>query len=243
VIMLRIFVKFNNEVTRIFDTDELHVTIGRSPNNDIQIDNLAVSSEHALIIKSDDRYFIEDLNSTNGTYVNEKKIDKRWPINTYDTVTIGKHALAFEMGDNFDTVPQITRKETGRDHMDQTMILETKRQHELNERARGVQDYRIDEPPPGRLIVKNGSMAKKEYELTGNLSLIGKDTGADIRLEGWLAPKIAGFVHRDENGYSLIPPQKQNKIRLNGKRIDRSEKLNPDDVISVGGVKLLFKPT
>lgn len=241
--MLRIFVKFNNEVTRIFDTDESRVTIGRSPENDIQIDNLAVSSTHALIIKSDDRYFIEDLNSTNGTYVNEKKIDKRWPINTNDTVTIGKHALAFEMGDNFDTVPQMGSKSSGMDHMDQTMILETRRQHELNERAGGIQAYKKEGPPPGRLIVRNGSLARKEYTLTGNLSLIGKDSGADIRLEGWLAPKIAGFVHRDESGYSLIPPQKQNKLRLNGKRIDRSEKLNAEDVISIGGVKLLFKPS
>ena len=69
--------KFNGNVVRDMETDRNEITIGRDPENDIQIDSLAVSRMHARIVKGQDCYMIEDFNSTNSTFVNGKKINKK----------------------------------------------------------------------------------------------------------------------------------------------------------------------
>ncbi len=71
--MLTIELKFNNAVLKTIETDKEIITIGRNVKNDIQIDNLSVSKQHARIVKRQGKYFIEDMKSTNGTYLNEKK--------------------------------------------------------------------------------------------------------------------------------------------------------------------------
>lgn len=69
-------------------------SLGRRPYNDIVIDNLAVSGEHAVLHVGPDGVFIEDLSSTNGTYVNGKAI-KRHPLQNNDTIEIGKYKIRF----------------------------------------------------------------------------------------------------------------------------------------------------
>lgn len=90
--MLTIELKFNNAVLKTLETDKGVITIGRNVKNDIQIDNLSVSKQHARIVKHQGKYFIEDMKSTNGTYLNEKKIAKEKLANN-DVITIGKHTL------------------------------------------------------------------------------------------------------------------------------------------------------
>jgi pSer/pThr/pTyr-binding forkhead associated (FHA) protein len=90
--MLTIELKFNNAVLKTIETDKEVITIGRNVKNDIQIDNLSVSKQHARIVKHEGKYFIEDMKSTNGTYLNEKKIAKEKLANN-DVITIGKHTL------------------------------------------------------------------------------------------------------------------------------------------------------
>lgn len=90
--MLKVLVKFKGKVLYVVESDKTQITIGRSEENDIVIDNLAVSKQHARILRYLDGYSIEDLNSTNGTFLNQKK--KGWAkLSNKDTVTIGKHEL------------------------------------------------------------------------------------------------------------------------------------------------------
>jgi pSer/pThr/pTyr-binding forkhead associated (FHA) protein len=74
--MLKIELKFRDKVLRHIETDKSEITIGRGANNDIQIDNLAVSNNHAKLFKQQGNYRIEDLKSTNGTYLNDISIQK-----------------------------------------------------------------------------------------------------------------------------------------------------------------------
>lgn len=69
-------------------------TIGRKPHNDIQIDNLAISGEHSVIVTILNDSFLEDLNSTNGTYVNGQPIKKHFLQNN-DVVELGKYKLKY----------------------------------------------------------------------------------------------------------------------------------------------------
>jgi len=76
-------------------------TLGRRPYNDIVIDNLAVSGEHAVLQMVGNDVFIEDLNSTNGTYINGKAIKKQLLADN-DTVEIGKYKIKFLLNDGGD---------------------------------------------------------------------------------------------------------------------------------------------
>ena len=72
--MAKLVLSMNGAVLGEFPLDKERISIGRKPDNDIQIDNLAVSGKHALIITILDDSFLEDLGSTNGTFVNDRKV-------------------------------------------------------------------------------------------------------------------------------------------------------------------------
>jgi pSer/pThr/pTyr-binding forkhead associated (FHA) protein len=123
--MLHIELQYQGAVLATYDSESDLITIGRNPKNDIHIDSLAVSSQHAQIRKVMNAYFIEDLKSTNGTFVNEKKIDK-YELLDSDQVIIGKHGLVFRLQKH-------ARTQT---NLDATMVLDTRKQKELLDKNR-----------------------------------------------------------------------------------------------------------
>ncbi len=90
--MLTILFKFNDKILKTIESDKNEFLIGRNADNDIVIENLAVSKLHARIVKKDGSYYIEDLNSTNGTYLNKIRITKK-DLKNNDIIIIGKHSL------------------------------------------------------------------------------------------------------------------------------------------------------
>ena len=92
--MAKLILSVDGQVLKEFPLSKERTLIGRKPHNDIQIDNLAVSGEHAAIITILNDSFIEDLGSTNGTMVNGKPIKKHFLQNN-DVVEIGKHKLKY----------------------------------------------------------------------------------------------------------------------------------------------------
>ena len=92
--MAKMVLSMNGAVQGEFQLEKERVSIGRKPDNDIQIDNLAVSGKHALIITILDDSFLEDLGSTNGTYVNGKLV-KKHALRNGDVIGLGKHELKY----------------------------------------------------------------------------------------------------------------------------------------------------
>jgi hypothetical protein len=92
--MANLILSVDGTVLKEFSLTKERITIGRKPHNDIQVDNLAVSGEHAAIITILNDSFIEDLNSTNGTLVNGKPIKKHF-LQHNDVIEIGKHKLKY----------------------------------------------------------------------------------------------------------------------------------------------------
>lgn len=91
--MIRLQLKFKATVLKELVTDKTEITIGRDTANDLCIDNLAASSRHARLFKGpDDKYAVEDLNSTNGTFVNGKKVMTK-VLDDNDLIAIGKHTI------------------------------------------------------------------------------------------------------------------------------------------------------
>src|SRR5512132_2856558 len=92
--MPKMIVSIDGVVIKEVQLSKDRTTLGRRPYNDIVIDNLAVSGEHAVLLMNGNEVFLEDLNSTNGTYVNGKAVKKQLLQNA-DTVEIGKYKIKY----------------------------------------------------------------------------------------------------------------------------------------------------
>ncbi len=117
--MARLILSLDDQVLAEYNMTKERYTIGRLPDNDVRIDNPAVSGHHSLIINILNDSFLEDLNSTNGTYVNGKLI-KKHALQHSDVITIGHHQLRF------------SDQESGEDEQDEfekTMVIPSGQQN------------------------------------------------------------------------------------------------------------------
>ena len=102
--MARLVLVHDGVNLRDYKLDKDKVSLGRKPENDIQIDDAAISSQHVLFLREpseylDDHfdYYIEDMNSTNGTLVNEVGVDRQL-LKHGDVIQVGKHKFLFDSG-------------------------------------------------------------------------------------------------------------------------------------------------
>jgi pSer/pThr/pTyr-binding forkhead associated (FHA) protein len=143
--MARLILSLDNQVLAEYNMTKERYTIGRLPDNDVRIDNPAVSGHHSLIINILNDSFLEDLNSTNGTYVNGKLI-KKHALQHGDVITIGHHQLRF----SDQQVP-----ETEQDEFEKTMVIPAGQQNAdqlakaeaAAERAAAAASEPASEPP------------------------------------------------------------------------------------------------
>ena len=110
--MARLMLSLDGQVLAEYNMNKERYTIGRLPDNDIRIDNPAVSGHHSLIINILNDSFLEDLNSTNGTYVNGKLI-KKHALQHGDVITVGHHQLRFVD----------SRRRRQQDEFEKTMVI------------------------------------------------------------------------------------------------------------------------
>lgn len=123
--MAKLVVKFDERVLGEYPVDS-EATIGRLPDNTVVIENPAVSSYHARIFLEGDDYVIEDLRSKNGTYVNERNVE-RAALRNRDVVLIGKHRLVFDTTATAEPIPAPRPLPT----LGKTSYLNTKKHRDL----------------------------------------------------------------------------------------------------------------
>jgi pSer/pThr/pTyr-binding forkhead associated (FHA) protein len=248
--MPKLILKFEAAVLKEVPIGSQPVTIGRSPDNDIQIDNLAVSSHHAKVFMEEGKLVIEDLNSLNGTFVNNQKV-QRVTLKQSDQVLIGKHHLVVDMGGDVSAPGIPETKKVAAPKVEETMVLDTKKRKELLAQAMAgagstpagekTQQVQPQAPPRARLatlVVISGSTDQREYLLTGKLTVIGKSDMATVKLKGWFKPKMAASINKRDDGYYIGTADKTPTV--NGQPISGPTKLNDGDLIEVAGVKLNF---
>jgi hypothetical protein len=201
------------------------------------IDNPAVSGHHARIIKEEDTFFIEDLGSTNGTFIADVKIQKQ-KLKNGDRVAIGKHLLVYQDEAALSPSPPPARESAS----DKTMILDTAKQRELLE-ALGAAKTGTAGAKAGQtgvLTVVTGDTDRQAYELTGRLTVIGSEDTATVKLTGWFAPKNAALLSRRGPAYFVSMPEGAKKIMVNGETVQSQKELQSGDIIIVAGVHLHF---
>lgn len=260
--MARLILSLDSQVLAEYNMSKERYTIGRLPDNDVRIDNPAVSGHHSLIINILNDSFLEDLNSTNGTYVNGKLI-KKHALQHGDVITIGHHQLRFS--------DQQTG-ETEQDEFEKTMVIpaghQSAEQLARAERAAAAaassatprdrdrgRDVRVDMPkaeprahtstaagidarhaanalPLARLQVLSGAFAGRELELTKTLTTLGRP-----------GVQVAAITRRAE-GYFVVHVESGEKgdyPLVNGQPIGaQAKKLADNDVLQLAGVKMGF---
>ncbi|HXZ27413.1 MAG TPA: FHA domain-containing protein [Terriglobales bacterium] len=150
--MAKLYLKFEQNVLKEFTLAQGTVTIGRLPDNLIQVDNLAVSGHHAKISWETDHYVLEDNNSLNGTYLNNQRVSKS-VLKDGDSMLIGKHTLVFKDEWHEDTPGQHT---LAADHttipavpkLEATVVLDTKKAKEMMAAARAAKEGTPAAAPP-----------------------------------------------------------------------------------------------
>lgn len=209
------------------------MTIGRGSGNDVEIDNPTISSSHARILREKDFFVIEDLGSTNGTYLNGKKIT-RSIINSTDDITIGKHhlKLAWKHGTGgHDPEGGNAPSATVVPSLDKTMMIDQKAQKQAPESGR---------QSIGGFAVMEGGVAKERIEMANRVTTIGKSADAIIRLKGLLAPKVGALVNRTDRGYVITAPDQKKPPVINGNPLDKPYTLKNGDIVEIGGLILRF---
>ncbi|MCX5842866.1 MAG: FHA domain-containing protein [Deltaproteobacteria bacterium] len=229
--MAKLLLKFKEAVVKEISLDKDTITIGRKTENEIVIDNQAVSSRHAQIKKEGDSVFIEDANSLNGTYVNGQKIQKCELYNG-DVILIGVHTIEI-VSDKIRDTDSKSFAIRGRS-MDETMVIAPEDQKKIL--------AAVDKEKPeliGGFLVIEGSTDRRDYLLKERVTTIGKEDAAGIHLKGFFAPKVAALVNRRKEGY-FITPAGGKSLKVNGQEIDAKRDLKDGDIIETSGLKMQF---
>ena len=233
--MAKLVLSLNGVVQREHQLNKERMTVGRKPDNDIQIDNLAVSGKHALIITILDDSFLEDLGSTNGTYVNGKLI-KKHALRDGDVVGVGKHELKY-----------VNEHATADDEeFEKTMIIRPGSASQAVAAAKAAEKAGAAAPatsgapagaapgmPLGKLHVMNGPIAGKRLELTKALITLGKP-GVQVAV---ISRRPQGYflTHIEGDGNNANFPI------VNGKPIGpHAYAIKSGDIIELAGIKMEF---
>jgi pSer/pThr/pTyr-binding forkhead associated (FHA) protein len=237
--MSRLVLKFENATLKEVPLGTRPVTIGRAPDNDIQIDNLAVSNYHARVYVEAGSLVVEDLNSLNGSFLNEIRVERAM-LKDGDTILIGKHHVIVDQAQDA-MLPLDGLRKAPAPRVDETMILDTQERRKMLEQAAAAGERSQLSPERLRiptLLVLRGRTDQKEYRIAGKLTVIGHSAMATVRMRGWFTPEIAAQINKHEDGYYL--GRGDHVPRINGVAIRGLTKLSDGDVIDVGRLRLNF---
>lgn len=233
--MGKLIVTDSNGQTKEYPLSKERIAIGRHPDNDVSLNDKAVSGHHAVVITILQDSFLEDLDSTNGTQVNGKQVAKH-PLSHGDVITIGRNVLKYE-GEG-----------AGADDFEKTMILKPGQYGAAFDAqvskavpaatpaaptpAAVVASPATGRPLLGKLRVSSGPNAGKELELSKALTTIGKP-GVQV-----------AAVTRRADGYYIVHVGGDGagqKPLVNGLPIDaQARKLNHNDTVELVGTKMTF---
>ena len=241
--MPKLLLKFNAAVIKEIPFDKDSLAVGRKDDNDIVIDNPAISGHHCRISVQGGTYFVEDLDSTNGTFVNEKRI-KKSGLHHNDVVGVAKHALVFiEDVPPPAAAPEAAAAAPAEPPADAPMMISPEKQAELVAASTGFAKPGVKERA-GWLRVLKGAVGPAEHELKGMSTYIGKSDRVQIMIKGsglfGSAPEVAASVHRKPEGYVLVAVTDGYPV-VNGAKVNGSVVLNEGDIIECGATSMQFE--
>jgi hypothetical protein len=267
--MAKLFLRFEGKVLKEIILSHGVVTIGRLPDNLVQLDNPAVSGHHSRIHWTGENYVVEDKESLNGTFVNNRRVSQS-ALQDRDVILVGKHTLEFRddwVGESaahsvVDRTPHWQQQldTTSPQKLEGTVVLGTKRAREIMgaaARMAGASDSAIRSGTTdsssvagstrvlpghsiGSLTVVAGRTDQRHYLLSSDICAIGKSKMASVRMKGWFAPALAAVIQRREDGYAIAASRSDITVKVNSTEIAGQKDLTEGDLIEVARIKLKF---
>ena len=211
------------------------LTIGRKRNNDVIIENLAVSSNHAKIDSVGDDFVLIDLQSKNGSFVNEKLVDTHW-LKPGDIISIGKHFLEFSYSEDED------QRDDATEEIEKTMIMDTSDYRSMVNKSKDE----IAKPPPEEekpdtiAILRFVDGGSGKYKCRSSILKIGKHRDSDIVVKGFGVGSTAATISRRADGFYLNYTGGMKRPKVNSKKVKHDKILHDNDIIQIGKAKLRF---
>jgi len=200
--------------------------IGRAPDNDIVIDNLAVSRVHSVIEENNGAHYIRDCDSLNGTIVNARRVGKTL-LSDGDEIRIGKHKLTFRKhGSRQIAVTPST------DRFDQTVIMHTDKQ------APPVHTNEVSRPRP-RLVEKDKT-GDRVFEIGDSNLTMGNDDNSDVEIAGLFIAKRHAEISKENGHYVIRHISGHRKLMVGGRPV-KERVLKNNDLIKIGKKEFVFQ--
>jgi len=231
--MAKLIFSLDNTILNEFQLDKGRISVGRRPTNDIHIDNLAVSGEHAVILKKGDDFYVEDLSSTNGTHVNDKMV-KSHLLQAGDLIEFGKYQLKYVNEDAL-------QGDGGSEAAFEKTIMIRPSAMKVTASAPIAPETQVATAETstiasdatfiavGRIQVLNGSSAGRELVLNKALTTLGK-TGVQVAV-----------ITKRPNGYFITHVEGKVFPIINGTSTGtQAFALSDHDVVELAGVKMEF---
>jgi pSer/pThr/pTyr-binding forkhead associated (FHA) protein len=216
--MPELILKLGDEVLDKLLFDKDIVSIGRARDNDVVVENLSVSRNHARIRRQSGKYVLTDLNSANGTFVNGVKITKTEIVDN-DIIAIGKHKIHF----------------VNKPVSDEALITEA---------LAADRTMVVDRAPLGMLCVTEGKLKGKEFPLTKFETSVGKASTNDVVLsDDWFLSKKQAVIVRRDQRFEIQDLGGFRKTRLNSQPLAETAELRPGDVLEFGNTRCVFQLT
>lgn len=271
--MATLQLKFKNTILKEYPITKSPIMIGRENNNDIVIENLSVSRYHIKIHKDENSYVVEDLDSGNGSLLNDKKLTKD-VLKDKDEISVGKHTLVFldtgmnqiQEGEelattslaeqtfllNAKTLPDIMalRSEGAAEGKGNVAVKDkpAKRPSStlLNGKPTDEEKTILEVPEPtldGEIEFISGHALQPRVNLSKRTIFGGKSAAADIKLSGLLVGGIAFIISKKRDGFYITHSEGIRKTKVNGVSVREPSELKDGFIITVGGNKMRFHIT
>ena len=213
---------------RRFVLNSTVTTIGRAQDNDIVINNLALSRRHAEVHFRQGRYQVQDLGSQNGVFINAERIRGARSLDPDDKITLGTYQFVFSDESSRDPDIQGAR---------------ARRTHEVTQReaddASAVQGNPVDEPQP-LLVLKYNGVELQRYVLDAGPCLIGRGKDCDIQIAERRLSRRHCRVRTEAGRVMLEDLQSQNGTFVNRRRIQEQRALDHGDILNFAEYSILF---
>ncbi len=226
--MPEIIVKFEDKVIERIVTEKKRISIGRTNENDVVLENRGVSRKHAMIEFNNSAAVIIDNESLNGTFVNNRKVTEEI-LRNEDVITIGKYSLIYHT--------EATQRVDDLANMDGTMVLNTKRQKELVENDK--MERQLVAKYGGSVLIGEENTDFAEYKLDREVTTIGKAKFVHVRAKGFFLSGIQAKIVNDAAGYSVVNLGRSGKTKVNGEAVSRAV-LKNGDILCVGNSTFKF---
>jgi pSer/pThr/pTyr-binding forkhead associated (FHA) protein len=226
------FVKvyFNGELKDEVAIDKPVISIGRATDSDVRIDNAGVSARHARILTNSEGFVVEDAGSRNGVFVNGERVTRK-PVVFGDDILVFRHTVRVERDRSRRSVSSSRVSDERQVDQASTVEMDVSRLGDLVKDRKLLRDAYL-------LLIGTGE-GRSKFPLARASFKIGRSEDSDLRIPGWLAPRVAARIVRKEDGFYLVP-ERRGRVRINGARVFMARRLRDGDRLGVRGLDLHF---